>query len=87
MSDTAGTGKGTGGEGSGTVPGVAQWKPAGGGTRAQRVSGRLSGETDYPPSARRRGIEGTVTVRYVVGTDGRVSGAGWPAPAPMPSST
>jgi protein TonB len=59
-----GAGAGSGGEGSGTG--------GGGGARAQRVSGRLSGATDYPPGARRAGIEGTVAVRYVVGTDGRV---------------
>ena len=41
---------------------------------AQRIAGRLSGATDYPPAARRSGVEGSVAVRYIVGTDGRVSG-------------
>ena len=69
-----GTGTGTGGEGAGTGRGGAGSGTGGGGVRARRISGRLSGETDYPPAARRASIEGSVAVRFVVGTDGRVSG-------------
>ncbi len=61
-----GTGAGSGGSGAGTG--------GGGGTRAERIGGRLSGASDYPRAAMRAGAEGTVRVRYVVGTDGRVSG-------------
>ena len=63
-SGTAGTGIGTGAGGEGSGPG-------GGGRRAQRIGGAISGATDYPPAARRAGFEGTVRVRFVVGTDGR----------------
>lgn len=59
----AGVGTGAGGEGSGT---------GGGARRAERIGGAISGATDYPPAARRAGIEGSVRVRYTVGTDGRV---------------
>ena len=62
----AGAGSGSGGSGSGTGSGLA--------ARAERIGGRLYGATDYPRSARRAGVEGSVSVRYVVGTDGRVSG-------------
>jgi protein TonB len=61
-----GAGAGSGGRGSGTGGGAA--------VRAERISGRLSGDTDYPASARRAGVEGSVSVRFVVGTDGRVGG-------------
>ena len=62
-------------EGSGTGAGGAGSGAGGGGAAipARRLSGRLSGATDYPPAARRAGIEGTVSVRYVVRTDGRAS--------------
>ena len=59
----SGIGPGAGGEGSG---------PGGGARRAERIGGAISGETDYPPGARRAGIEGSVRVRFTVGTDGRV---------------
>lgn len=39
---------------------------------AQLRSGSFSNEDDYPPSARRNNEEGTVSIRYTVGTDGRV---------------
>lgn len=68
-------GPGTGSGGIGTGPGSGgQGLGAGGGAaRAVRVSGRLD-NSDYPRSALRSGAEGTVSVEYIVGTDGRVSG-------------
>jgi protein TonB len=62
----SGVGSGSGGSGTGAGGG-------GGGSRAERISGRLANE-DYPRSALRAGAEGSVSVRYTVGTDGRVSG-------------
>lgn len=59
-----GSGIGSGGQGSGTG--------SGGAARAQRISGRLD-NSDYPRSALRAGREGTVSVRYTVEADGRVS--------------
>lgn len=72
---TPGVGSGTGGEGGGIGSGGRGSGTGGGGAaRAERISGSISGATDYPPAARRAGIEGSVTVRYTVGTDGRASG-------------
>jgi protein TonB len=73
-SSDAGSGGGAGGEGSGAGSGGSGAGTGGGGTRAERIGGRLSGASDYPRGAMRAGAEGTVRVRYVVGTDGRVSG-------------
>jgi protein TonB len=57
-------GSGAGGQGSGT---------GGGGTsRAVRISGVLDGAQDYPRASRKAGIEGSVSVRFTVATDGRV---------------
>jgi protein TonB len=61
-----GAGTGSGGRGSGTGGGIAE--------RAKRVSGSISGATDYPRAARRGRIEGSVSVRFTVGIDGSVSG-------------
>jgi protein TonB len=58
-----GTGSGTSGSGTGG---------GGGGRRAQQVRGELR-NSDYPRTALRMGIEGTVTVRYTVLPDGRVT--------------
>lgn len=72
---TPGVGSGTGGEGSGMGSGGrGSGTGGGGGARAERIAGSISGATDYPPAARRAGIEGSVTVRYTVGIDGRASG-------------
>ena len=72
VADLPGPGSGTGGAGIGTGAGGGGSGTGGGGVRAQRIGGRIEGSTDYPPDARRARIEGTVRVRYVVGTDGRV---------------
>jgi protein TonB len=70
-----GPGTGSGGEGAGTGSG-RQGSGTGGGVaeRAKRVSGSISGATDYPRAARRARIEGSVSVRFTVGIDGTVSG-------------
>ena len=60
-----GDGTGSGGQGTGTGGG-------GGGNRAQLVRGYLT-NSDYPSAARRAGAEGGVSVRFIVGTDGRAS--------------
>lgn len=74
-SSQAGAGSGAGGEGAGAGSGGRGAGTGGGaGTRAERIGGRLSGASDYPRAAMRTGAEGTVGVRYVVGTDGRVGG-------------
>lgn len=62
-SDVAGPGSGAGGNGLGSGGGLA--------ARAERTAGRLF-DSDYPPSARRAGVEGIVYVRYTVNPDGRV---------------
>jgi TonB family protein len=38
------------------------------------VSGSISGAADYPPAARRAGMEGSVVVRFTVRPDGSVGG-------------
>lgn len=70
-----GPGSGSGGQGVGTGSGGSGNGPGGGGAaqRAQHVSGRIS-DSDYPKTASRARIGGTVIVRFTVGTDGRVSG-------------
>lgn len=75
-SDIDGIGTGSGGEGAGTGSGGQGTGGGGGGIgqSAERVGGTLDGNRDYPRSARIAGIEGSVAVRFTVGTDGRVSG-------------
>ncbi len=74
-SPVKGPGTGSGGEGSGTGSGGSGTGTGGGGggTRAQLERGRLFNE-DYPRRAMRAGAEGTVSVLFTVGTDGRVDG-------------
>ena len=73
--DLAGPGTGAGGSGDGTGSGGSgSGSGSGGAVRAQRTGGAIDGRTDYPPAARRAGFEGTVRVRYTVGTDGRAGG-------------
>lgn len=66
-SGTAGAGEGTGGGGGGTGG-----DGTGDGTPPVRIAGRIR-DRDYPASLSQAGISGTVSVRYEVGTDGRVS--------------
>lgn len=61
-----GTGTGSGGQGTGAGGG-------GGGSKAVRLSGSISGATDYPRGAKRAGIEGSVAVRFTVESDGSVT--------------
>ncbi|WP_375398697.1 energy transducer TonB [uncultured Sphingomonas sp.] len=61
----AGTGTGSGGEGDGDGDG-------GDGMPPRRVGGRIT-NGDYPRAAREAGEEGTVGVRFLVWTDGRVT--------------
>jgi protein TonB len=74
-SDLPGPGTGSGGAGTGTGSGGQGTGPGGGGggRKAVRLSGSISGATDYPRSARRAGVEGSVAVRFTVRTDGSVS--------------
>lgn len=65
---SGGVGTGTGSGGQGTGPGGG-----GGGNKAVRLSGSISGTTDYPRGAKRAGIEGSVAVRFTVEPDGSVS--------------
>jgi protein TonB len=60
-----GTGSGSGGSGDGDGDG-------GGDTPPRQIRGRLK-NSDYPAAAGASGVSGTVSVRYVVETDGRVS--------------
>jgi periplasmic protein TonB len=60
-----GTGSGSGGDGDGDGDG-------GGDTPPRLIKGRLR-NSDYPAAAGEAGVSGTVSVRYVVETDGRVS--------------
>lgn len=61
----AGTGTGSGNAGVGTGGG-------GGGSRARWARGRIDND-DYPNGASRANVGGSVSVRFTVGTDGRVS--------------
>lgn len=71
-SDVAGLGSGAGGEGTGTGSGGAGSGTGGGlGRPAEQISGALM-HSDYPRDAKRKGEQGSVFVRYIVGTDGRV---------------
>lgn len=73
-SDRPGPGTGSGGSGTGTGSGGSGTGGGGGiATRARLVSGRLVPE-DYPRAAWRAGTGGTVIVRFIAGTDGRVRG-------------
>ena len=57
-----GAGYGAGGQGGGAGTGAAM--------RARRIAGSLT-DADYPKAARKAGAQGTVFVRFSVGTDGR----------------
>ena len=66
-SDIAGPGTGAGGRGNGYGGGGE----GDGGTGPRWRSGRLK-DSDYPAGAGQAGVSGTVAVRYLVDTDGRV---------------
>ena len=75
MADTEGPGTGAGGQGAGLGSGGhGDGSGGGGAVRAQRVGGAISGVRDYPRSARRAGIQGSVSVRFTIQTDGKTSG-------------
>ncbi len=67
----AGEGTGAGGQGNGRGSGTGGNGTGSGGTRARLIRGEISGR-DYPPEAKRAGIEGNLTTRYLVDTRGRV---------------
>ena len=64
----SGTGTGAGGDGNGEGNG-----DGGDGWAPERIGGHI-GDRDYPRAFTAAGISGTVSVRYRVGTDGRVTG-------------
>ncbi|WP_084582582.1 energy transducer TonB [Sphingomonas azotifigens] len=69
----AGPGTGAGGQGDGTGSGGRGNGPGGGGGVPLRwVGGRIT-DGDYPRAALEAGASGTVGLRFVVGTNGRVS--------------
>jgi protein TonB len=73
-SDVRGPGTGSGGVGTGTGSGGnGNGEGAGDETPPRWLRGRIK-DSDYPISAGESGSNGTVSVRYTVGTDGRVSG-------------
>jgi protein TonB len=75
-SDVRGPGTGSGGVGTGTGSGGSgNGEGAGDGdeTPPRWLRGRIK-DSDYPSAAGEAGNNGTVSVRYTVGTDGRVSG-------------
>lgn len=73
-SDVPGPGTGSGGLGDGTGGGGYGDGDGGGGeaTPPRRIKGRLK-NSDYPRTAGEMGVGGTVSVRYTVATDGRVT--------------
>jgi periplasmic protein TonB len=71
--DVAGPGTGAGGVGNGRGSGgYGDGDGDGGGTPPRQIRGRLS-DADYPKSAGREGAGGTVEVRFLVATSGRVT--------------
>lgn len=67
-----GQGTGAGGQGSGSGSGESGNGTGSGGSPSRWLRGELSGR-DYPRAAKVAGIEGNLTTRYVIGTDGRIS--------------
>lgn len=71
--DIPGPGYGAGGVGNGRGSGGEGEGEGGGGWVAPRqIKGRIK-DSDYPRSAGQAGVGGTVSVRYEVGVDGRVT--------------
>jgi protein TonB len=72
--DRPGPGQGNGGSGAGTGSGRGGDGSGGGGaTKARLIRGRIL-DSDYPRSASRARAGGTVTVAFIVQTDGHASG-------------
>jgi periplasmic protein TonB len=71
-STIAGPGAGAGGVGNGSGSGGSGDGDGGGDTPPRLIKGRLK-NSDYPAAAGEAGASGTVSVRYVVESDGRVS--------------
>lgn len=69
---TPGPGSGAGGQGTGTGSGVSGDGDGDGGTPSVLIHGRIR-DSDYPRAAYDAGVGGTVSVRFIVGVDGRVS--------------
>ena len=67
----AGPGTGAGGAGNGRGSGSGGDGTGSGGSPARLLRGAITGR-DYPPEAKRAGIEGNLTTRYVVDTHGRI---------------
>ncbi len=67
-----GPGSGSGGQGSGTGSGSSGTGDGGGGAHAEYLRGDIR-DRDYPREARDAGIQGNLTTRYVIGTDGRIA--------------
>lgn len=72
VSTVEGPGTGAGGAGAGSGSGGIGDGDGGGDTPPRLTKGRLK-NSDYPAAAGEAGVSGTVSVRYVVETDGRVS--------------
>jgi len=68
----AGPGSGSGGQGTGTGSGASGNGDGGGGSRAEYLRGEIR-DRDYPRALRDAGVEGDLTTRYVIGTDGRIA--------------
>lgn len=68
----AGRGTGAGGAGNGTGGG-GTGEGSGGGSPARLIAGAIR-DRDYPKDARRQQIQGSTTVRFTVGSDGRARG-------------
>jgi periplasmic protein TonB len=69
----AGPGTGAGGQGNGFGSGGAgNGSGGGGGTVLRHIRGDIT-DDDYPEAAARIGAQGTVTMRFTVGVDGRVT--------------
>lgn len=69
--EVAGPGTGAGGEGDGTGAGGYGDGDGAGDVPPRQIKGRIK-DSDYPREADEQGVSGSLTVRYVVGIDGRV---------------